>query len=80
LERGEKPKQRTPLRRQEEPPAKKVPPRSLIAISTVMYQQHNHNRERMTLLTEATHTGKKKEEKLQQLTPFVSPAIVIHCE
>jgi hypothetical protein len=45
-----------------------------------MYQQHNHNRERMTLLTEATHTGKKKEEKLQQLTPFVSPAIVIHCE
>jgi hypothetical protein len=44
------------------------------------YQQHSHGRKRRTLLIEATHTGKKKENKPQQLTSFLSPATVIHCE
>jgi hypothetical protein len=44
----------------------------------VSYQQHNHDRERWTLLTEATHTGKKK--KPQQLPPCLSPATMIHYE
>jgi hypothetical protein len=44
----------------------------------VSCQQHSHGRERRTLLTETTHTGKKK--KPQQLPPCLSPATVIHCE
>jgi hypothetical protein len=44
----------------------------------VSCQQHSHDKERRTLLTETTHTGKKK--KPQQLPLCLSPATVIHCE